>query len=141
MRRAATSRSRAAMSFATTTTTMAQRWNEPPPPPPAAGPRAAPHACVMCMCVQFVIAYNKKYGAAVGGLDCYAYISQAPIWRQTEELIPSAVRGVLLSLALAYLVLVIAAHNYIAAALAILNIGMIVTIIFGFMYIPVGLGL
>ncbi|GMH91461.1 hypothetical protein TrVE_jg11541 [Triparma verrucosa] len=61
------------------------------------------------------------------------YVGNAPKWRQTILLMPAATSGVLLSLFLSWIVLVIACENYILASLAILTIGMITTIVFGFL--------
>ena len=83
---------------------------------------------------QFVDKYNKAHGSSSArrGLDVMVHISAAPSWTVTEMMLPSAVNGTLLSMGLAYVILVFAASNWFAAAMAILNIGMIVTVIFGF---------
>ena len=70
------------------------------------------------------------------------YCASAPKWRQTILLMPAAIQGVILSLALSWIVLVIACENWILASLAILTISMIVTIVFGFLtFSGWGLGL
>ena len=75
---------------------------------------------------------SARPDSARRGLDVMVHISAAPSWTVTQMMLPSAVNGTLLSMGLAYVILVFAASNWFAAAMAIFNIGMIVTVIFGF---------
>jgi len=85
-------------------------------------------------------AYNEKNGES--GVKVMVHTDSSSKWRQTILLMPAAVNGVLLSLLLSWFVLVIACENYILASLAIITIGMIVTIVFGFLtFSGWGLGL
>jgi len=78
--------------------------------------------------------YNKAM-EAVGGQKATVHIPQAPNWIVTEALAPNAIRNTLLSLGLAYVVLLFATMNWILATLAIFNVCMIVITIFGFIQV------
>ncbi|GMH67833.1 hypothetical protein TL16_g04782 [Triparma laevis f. inornata] len=92
-------------------------------------------------------AYNEAGKDDPNFAKVMVYVGNAPKWRQTILLMPAATSGVLLSLFLSWIVLVIACEvrsdtvvsvavscqNYILASLAILTIGMITTIVFGFL--------
>lgn len=76
--------------------------------------------------------YNKRVGAA-GGTKAQIYIPTAYDWVVTSRLAPNAIQNTIISLALAFVVLLLATTNWIMASLAIMNVGLIVTVIFGFM--------
>ena len=82
---------------------------------------------------EWAKAYNA-YIAGCTGNKAMIYIPRAVTWRMTELLTPNAISNTCLSLGLAYLVLLGATMNWIISTLAVLNVGMIVTMIFGCMY-------
>ena len=60
------------------------------------------------------------------------YLPGAQFWAVSAELVPSGVSNMLISLLLAFVVLALASGNYVTAFLATWTIGMIVTIVLGF---------
>ena len=68
------------------------------------------------------------------------YLPGAEIWSVSAQLVPNGVSNMLTSLALACLVLTCATGNYLMAIIATTTIGMITTIVLGFMHV-VGWGL
>lgn len=78
---------------------------------------------------------NARYG-----LQGMVYLPGAEFWKLSSLLLPSGVQNMLLSLLLAFIILTLASGNWITAFLATFTIGMIVTIVLGFIQI-VGWGL
>lgn len=70
-----------------------------------------------------------------GGHKAMIFIPQATTWRSTELLGPSAISNTVLSLVLAFLILILCTGNYIVAVLAITTVSSIVIMIFGILYI------
>ncbi|KAJ8605174.1 hypothetical protein CTAYLR_000376 [Chrysophaeum taylorii] len=73
-------------------------------------------------------------------LKVMAYVEGSEAWVVTSQLVPSGVTNMLLSLFLAWCVLVCATGNLITSTLATTTIGMICTIVLGFIHV-VGWGL
>ena len=64
------------------------------------------------------------------------YVPRAVSWKVASILGPNAVANTLLALALAFCVVLFATFNWIIAVLSVVNVGFIVTIIFGCFFAP-----
>mmetsp|Transcript_13990 Transcript_13990/g.17448 ORF Transcript_13990/g.17448 Transcript_13990/m.17448 type:complete len:1123 (+) Transcript_13990:72-3440(+) len=68
-------------------------------------------------------------------LRVLVYVPGAEEWKVSSILVPSGIQNLLLSLALAFVVLLLASGNYITATIATITIGMICTCVLGFIQI------
>lgn len=71
----------------------------------------------------------------VNPLRVMVYVENSPDWIVSSMLVPTGISNMMLSLFLAWVVLLIATGNFITATLAIVTIGMICTIVLGFIHI------
>jgi len=72
-------------------------------------------------------AMNAKYD--IKGM---VFLPGAHLWRVSEALVPSGISNMLVSLFLAFVVLTVASGNYVTSFLATWTIGMVVTVVLGF---------